>query len=120
MKVQELMGVLFASRDFAHKAHLNTESYAEHVALGGFYDDIIDAADAFAEAWQGRNGKRIGNIPSYDSMSSGKPAVILKRYLKEVEDCCEECCKDDSALQNLFDNIVAVYLSTIYKLTFLK
>ena len=45
----KFLGMLFLARDVAHSAHLNTRSYAKHQALGGFYDEIIDLADKFAE-----------------------------------------------------------------------
>ena len=52
----KFLGMLFLARDVAHSAHLNTRSYAKHQALGGFYDEIIDLADKFAEMYQGKYG----------------------------------------------------------------
>lgn len=40
--IARLIAILFLSREVAHRAHLNTKSYAQHMALGSFYDDIID------------------------------------------------------------------------------
>ena len=62
--IQQFIGLLFASRDYAHKAHLNTDSFAEHMALNGFYDGIVDLSDGLAEAWMGRNLQKIGEIPT--------------------------------------------------------
>ena len=56
MKANEFVGHLFLARNVAHSVHLNTRNYAKHVALQGFYDGIIDLADQFAEASQGRHG----------------------------------------------------------------
>ena len=58
--IQQFIGLLFASRDYAHKAHLNTDSFAAHMALGDFYDGIIDLADSLAETWMGRNLTKVG------------------------------------------------------------
>ena len=55
-KAADFVGMLFLARDVAHSVHLNTRSYSKHVALNIFYDRIIDAADDFAEAYQGRHG----------------------------------------------------------------
>jgi len=55
-KCNDFVGMLFLARDVAHSAHLNTRSYAKHVALNEFYDGIIDLADKFAEAYQGKYG----------------------------------------------------------------
>ena len=32
----KFIGMLFLARDVTHSAHLNTRSYAKHVALNGF------------------------------------------------------------------------------------
>lgn len=117
--IQQFIGLLFLSRDVAHKAHLNSKSYAEHVALGGFYDGIVDLADTLAEAWQGRNLELIGDIPTFES-PKGEILPVLQRHLKVLEDSRDFIKKEDSALNNIVDEIVALYLSTIYKLKFLK
>jgi len=56
MKACDFVGMLFLARDVAHSVHLNTRSYSKHVALNTFYDEIIELADGFAEAYQGRKG----------------------------------------------------------------
>jgi superfamily II DNA/RNA helicase len=56
MDTREFIGHLFLARDVAHSVHLATDSYSQHVALNAFYDGIIDLADKFAEAYQGRHG----------------------------------------------------------------
>lgn len=53
MNASQLVGHLFLSRDVAHSVHLNTRSFSKHMALNTFYDEIIDLADKFAEAYQG-------------------------------------------------------------------
>jgi hypothetical protein len=52
----QLIGACFEARNLAHKFHLQTRSYAKHMALASFYEGIIPLTDAYAEAWQGRNG----------------------------------------------------------------
>lgn len=115
---QEFMALLFLSRDFAHKAHLNTDKYSEHVALGSFYDEIIDLADSFAETWMGRNLQKIGEIPTFTT-KSGDPLTILGKHLDIIKKE-REFVKDDSVLSNIVDEIEALYSSTLYKLKFLK
>ena len=119
MSCKEFVGVLFAARDVAHSAHLSTRSYAKHVALNSFYDGIIDLADKFAEAYQGRYGL----IGAVKMPAPGKATNILEYIegsLKDVEKMRYDVCeKDETALQNIIDEIVGLYLSTIYKLKFL-
>jgi hypothetical protein len=115
---QEFVGMLFLARDVAHKAHLNTDSYAQHMALGAFYDAIIELADKFSEAWMGRNLQKIGVIPTMKAPD----ADILKQLqvMLEVIEESRDFCKNDTPLQNIIDEIVGEFLSVIYKLKFLK
>lgn len=116
--IQQFMGLLFASRDYAHKAHLATESYSQHKALNKFYVDIVDLADDLAEAWMGRNLTKVGEIPSI-TPPKGEPLTVFKRLLDVVQDT-RDFCNNDSVLSNIIDEIEALYSSTIYKLKFLK
>ena len=119
MKACDFVGSLFLARDVAHSVHLNTRSYAKHVALQGFYDEIVDLADGFAEAYQGRHGL-IGPISLMSAKKTTNIVEFLEDQLQEIEKCRYEVCeKTDTPLQNLIDGIVELYLSTLYKLRFL-
>jgi hypothetical protein len=119
MKAAEFIGLLFLARDVTHSVHLNTRSYSKHVALNIFYDRIVGAADDFAEAYQGRYGL-IGPITLHSVKKTNNVIEFLEDSLKEIEDARYEVCdKSDSSLQQLIDNIVEVYLRTLYKLKFL-
>ena len=118
--IQDLMGVLFISRDFAHKRHLASKSFSEHMALGSFYEDIIPVADKLAEAWQGKNLTLIGEIPCLKIAYEETAAKGLKEQLDVIESYRKEVTGGYSPLENIYDEIATVYLSTIYKLTFLK
>ena len=119
MKAAEFIGLLFLARDVTHSVHLNTRSYAKHVALGIFYDRIIGAADDFAEAYQGRHGL-IGPISLHSAKKTTNVIEFLEDSLKEIEDARYKVCdKEDTSLQQLIDNIIEVYLRTLYKLRFL-
>ncbi len=119
MNAADFVGLLFLARDVTHSVHLNTRSYSKHVALNTFYDEIIDRADAFAEAYQGRHGL-IGPITLHSAKKTNNVIEFLEDSLKQIEDCRYEICdKSDSSLQQLIDNIVELYLTTLYKLRFL-
>ena len=117
--IQQFIGLLFASRDYTHKAHLATDSYAQHKALNEFYDGIVELADDLAETWMGRNLQLIGDAEPL-KVPKGEPLAIIKRLLDVVEDTRDFVPKEDTAINNIIDEIVALYLSTIYKLKFLK
>jgi hypothetical protein len=119
MTAAQLMGVLFLGRNVAHSVHLNTRSYSKHKALGHFYKDLVGAADAFAEAYQGRHGL-IGPIAMPAAKKTTNIIEFLQDQLAEIEKGRYDVCdKSDSSLQQLIDNIVELYLSTLYKLRFL-
>jgi DNA-binding ferritin-like protein len=119
MKACDFVGLLFLARDVAHSVHLNTRSYSKHKALQKFYDTIIDAADDFAEAYQGRNGL-MGPISLMSAKKTSNIIEFLESQLKEIEDARYKICdEDDSTLQQLIDNVIQIYLSTLYKLRFL-
>jgi len=119
MNAAQFIGLLFLGRNVAHSVHLNTRSYSKHVALNIFYDRIIDAADDFAEAYQGRHGL-IGPIAIPASKKTANIIEFLQGQLDEIEKGRYEVCdKTDTSLQQLIDNIVEIYLRTLYKLRFL-
>lgn len=119
MSCEKFMGELFLARDVAHSVHLNTKSYAKHKALNKFYTQIIDLADDFAEAYQGRKSL-IGPITLMSARKNGNILDFLQDSLAEVEKMRYEVVdKTDTPLQNIIDEIVTLYLSTIYKLRFL-
>ena len=119
MKAADFVGTLFLARDVAHSVHLNTRSYAKHVALNSFYEEIVELADGFAEAYQGRHGL-IGPISLMSAKKTANIIEFLQDQLAEIEKCRYEVAdKTDTPLQNLIDGIIELYLSTLYKLRFL-
>jgi DNA-binding ferritin-like protein len=119
MSCEKFIGMLFLARDVTHSVHLNTRSYSKHKALQKFYENIIDRADSFAEAYQGRNGL-IGPIALMSAKKTENVVAFLEDQLAELEAMRYDVCdKADAPLQNLIDGIIELYLSTLYKLRFL-
>jgi len=119
MKACDFVGMLFLARDVAHSVHLNTRSKAKHMALQGFYEEIVGLADSFAEAYQGKHGL-MGPI----SLMSAKKTTNIVEFLQDQMDEIEAerykvVDKDCTPLHNIIDEILALYLSTLYKLRFL-
>ena len=115
----KFLGMLFLARDVTHSAHLNTRSFAKHQALGGFYDEIIDLADKFAEMYQGKYGL-IGPVMLMSADKSNNVLEFLERQAAEIEDIRYKVVdKECTPLQNVIDEIVGLYYTTIYKLKFL-
>lgn len=119
MSCADFVGALFLARDVAHSVHLNTRSFSKHSALNEFYDNIVDLADKFAEAYQGRHGL-IGPITLQLARKTTNILEFLEDSLAQIEKMRYEVCeKTDTPIQNIIDEIVGQYLSTLYKLRFL-
>lgn len=117
MSCADLIGHLFLARDVTHSVHLNTRSYAKHKALGSFYENVIELADDLAETYQGKYGL-IGPITLHSAKKTNNVVEFLEDSLAEVEKARKEY-QDDTALQNIIDEIVGLYRKTLYKLKFL-
>jgi hypothetical protein len=116
--IEQLISRVFYARNLAHYEHWRTKSYAQHKALGKFYDGVVEALDALVEAYQGLNGL-IGSIPS-PTDTKGDSLKILKADAEWIEANHEEISGGNRAVANLIDNVTGIYLSTIYKLENLK
>jgi hypothetical protein len=120
MSCDKFIGMLFLARDVTHSVHLNTRSYAKHKALRKFYEGIIPLADSLAEAYQGRHGL-IGPITLHSAKKTTNVVEFLQDQLSDIESMRYEVVdKTDTPLQNIIDEIVNLYLSTLYKLRFLS
>ncbi len=112
----EIVSIAFLSREQAHREHLRTGSYAAHVALQEFYDAVVEKADAFAEVYQGTYGA-LGGVP-YRAAEKGKIDVVLENHLEGIEDARKAFGKSpcDRPLDNLLDDLSALYARALYKL----
>ena len=108
---------LFHVRTNAHLLHLKTRSYAAHMALGSFYDELTDLIDSFAEAYQGRYG--LLNYPDVPFKQEADAIMMIKTIRRYIDDN-RIGMVPDSELQNIIDEIVALMDSTLYKLEFLS
>jgi hypothetical protein len=112
--MEEIIGLLFHARTIAHKEHLKTKSFAQHMALGTFYEEVIELADKLAEAYQGDEGI-MPDIPLF----AAQPTDTIDNFLVKQVNMIEKLRKAASsrtAIQNIIDEVIGLYLSTIYKL----
>ena len=115
----DFIGTLFLARDVAHSVHLNTRSFAKHMALNTFYDEIVDLADSLTEQYQGEYGL-IGPISLMSAKKTNNIVEFLEDQLADIQTARYKAFeKDDTSIQNEIDNIVKLYRTTIYKLKFL-
>jgi DNA-binding ferritin-like protein len=113
--IEELVAKIFKTRNQAHLSHWKTKSFAEHEALGSFYDELIDKLDGLVEACQGSKGI-IGHV---DLSCKDESVDIIKCLTDDANFISKNRSKiahGVPALENILDEIVALYLTTLYKL----
>jgi hypothetical protein len=108
---------LFHSSTNAHVQHLKTRSFSAHMALGNYYKEVLERADAIAEAYQGRYG--IIDYPNLPYKLESDSIMMLKGLRRYIDDN-RLAMTDCSEIQNLIDEAVALIDTTLYKLEFLS
>lgn len=117
-KMSEFINHLLHCVKVSHVLHLRTRSYAQHKALGTFYEKLDDLADGLAESYQGKYGRLI-EYASMEEAYSDSPLEYLiatSEYVQKVRDELPP----DSEIQNEIDSIQTLINQTLYKLRFLS
>lgn len=112
------IGTLMQSRNQAHIYHLQTNSFAQHKALQGYYKGIVELIDGLVESYQGRYGilrgyKMAGTIKEDDS------SITYFEGLAKFVETIRTQIPQDSYIQNQVDEVVDLVESTKYMLKFL-
>lgn len=117
--MDRLVARLFLVRDIAHREHLKVTgpgSDAKHRALADLYEGIVEKADEIAEAYQGRYGI-IEEIPYLMPNIPGDIVEVIAGNLAVIEQVrYEDVPREDSAIQNLIDEAVILFLRALYRL----
>lgn len=117
----KLISFLLHSRTQTHIFHLQTDSFATHMALNAYYDGIIPLVDGLVESYQGKNGILTGysNFNLLEYTNCGEVIVYLQGLTNTIEKL-RQGIPQDSYIQNQIDTVVELVESTSYKLKFLK
>lgn len=107
--MDQLIDLVFDDADTAHREHLLSESFSQHEALGEFYDAVRTKLDSFVEAAIALD------IPLPEHTEPDMLSRLEGSYVKLVESR-EASCQGDATLENLHDELAAVYLRAIFKL----
>jgi hypothetical protein len=115
---------LFESREMAHVYHLSVKgdmgSYAAHVALGAYYEGILEFIDDLIETYQGQYEL----VESFDMINTidtkSKPPIEyfeeLVMFIKSTRNT--SLSAEDTHLQNVIDEVVGLIYRTLYKLKY--
>lgn len=121
--LKEIVSALFHSRNQIHIFHLQTDSqssFAEHMALGGYYDEVGDLIDGLVESYQGKHGIIKGYTT--EKIEDYQDVKQVISYLEKLDSIIEKSRKSvkESYIQNQIDTVQELIYSTLYKLKFLK
>lgn len=103
-----------------HVAHWKTNSYAEHMAIGGFYEKLTELTDSIAEKFISLGGYIDGGVSA--SFSTETNPDTIKYHLSEFRNVIGHAIEEtgeDSNLLAINDDLIQVQSlidSTIYKL----
>lgn len=116
--MKQTIAQLFKARDTAHAIHLKTRSFAQHLALGDFYTEIVERADKLAETYIGC----YGHLDALDNLSA-EPNVFTESdavsFIRSVAFWAEEQrakLPQNSFITNQWDEFQALIYRTKYKL----
>ena len=115
---------LFESREMAHVYHLSVKgdmgSHAAHLALGAYYEGILEFIDELIETYQGQYEL----VESFDMINTidtkTKPPIEyfeeLVMFIKSTRNT--SLSAEDTHLQNVIDEVVGLIYRTLYKLKY--
>jgi DNA-binding ferritin-like protein len=120
---KDMISLLLHSVNQVHIFHWQTKSassFAEHSALGDYYDEVNDLVDELVESYQGK----YGIIENYTcpGMTNYKGTEQLISYFEKLAEFIQnkrESVKE-SYIQNQIDTVEQLIYKTLYKLKFLK
>lgn len=109
---------LLHSSTQAHMLHLKSKSYAQHMALGELYEGLPGLVDSLVETYQGCEGV-IEEYPAVAVTPADDPLVFVGALRDFICDN-RKSVGDESELQNIVDEVLALVKKTLYKLENLK
>jgi hypothetical protein len=113
--VEKLIEKMFHARDASHIAHWKTNSYAQHKALGNYYDSVVELLDDYIEAYQGTFGI-IGDVAEEEK----DVAKLIHDDIIWLNENRAKLAKGVPALENILDELTALHMKTLYKLENLR
>ena len=100
-----------------HFDHLISKSFARHMAMATFYEELPDLVDSFCEAFIGLYGELEQIQPVTPNVQKDIDCILeFRTWLQQNR----QDITDDSSQQNILDEMETLCNSTIYKLQNLK
>ena len=114
--VADFISVLRNSSPQVHIFHNQTRVYSEHVALGGYYDDVLDIIDRLTETYTALYGEIEGytSMPYKDYTNNTDTINYFKGLYQYVE--TNRGLFKDRFFQAILDELSELLNQTIYRL----
>jgi len=117
----EFLSVLNSAKQQSIFWHNQTESYAEHRTLNGFYDKILDLLDGLVESTAGIYGRPKGyEAHDFVDWTSTDDTIKYFQNLYKYVETERTSLYSETWFQNQIDEISAQIAQTIYLLTLKK
>jgi hypothetical protein len=116
---EELLCEMLEASAQAKVFHWQTSSFAEHEAMGDFYEDFNGLMDKFIESYQGCYGRiMLGCDMEVKPYTLDAPVTFLESFKAYISSGARVLVMGNSALTNILDEINGLVDQTIYRLTF--
>lgn len=114
--VADFISILRNSSPQVHIFHNQTRVYSEHVALGEYYDDVLDLIDRLAETYTALYGEIEGytSMPYRDYISKDETVNYFKALYQYVQ--TNRAIFKESFLQNIIDELSELLAQTMFRL----
>lgn len=121
MSFEELVRIFLEVGNQARIFHWQTESYAEHEALGEFYEGWTDLSDKFIETYAGLYGRPRGGAETRSiPYTVGSAQQYILQVAALIASSNVRSVAPETALQNILDEIGGLTQKTAYLLTMKK
>jgi hypothetical protein len=116
---EELLCEMLEASAQAKVFHWQTSSFAEHEALGEFYEAFNGLMDRFIESYQGCYGRiMMGCDMEVKPYTMDAPVTFLEVFKSYISGNARMLVMGNPALTNILDEINGLVDQTIYRLTF--
>jgi hypothetical protein len=116
---EELLCEMLEASAQAKVYHFQTSSFAEHEALGEFYEAFNPLMDKFIESYQGCYGRiMMGCDLEVKPYTMDAPVAFLESFKSYISGGARMLVLGNSALSNILDEINGLVEQTLYRLTF--
>lgn len=115
---EELLCEMLEAAAQAKVFHWQTSSFAEHGAMGTFYDEFSDLSDKFIEAYQGCYGRiMLGCDLEVKPYTMDAPVAFLESLKSYISGGARMLVMGNTALSNILDEINGLVEQTLYRLS---